>query len=282
MCIECQDLIFMDLQFNTPKAGLSRREREIIDAMIMMGKPVVRSKDLESSLSISKERAILAISRLGKKGWLQKLKAGVFRIVPLGSDSSDPEAEDAMAIASEVFSPGYVGGWTAAEYWDLTEQIFNTTAFYTATIQRKKDHKIAGLSFKTRIIAQVNIFGTIKIWPNNNPIAISDMHRTMIDIMDDPAMGGGGRMMMDIAKAYWKKKDADMKILTQYALKLNRGAVFKRLGLIAEKVFKVPPDQLEMIKEKCKSGIVLLDPNGARTGPFVTKWGIQINIPIED
>ena len=33
--------------------------------------------------------------------------------------------EDPLVIAEKLFSPCYVGGWSAAEYWGITEQIFN-------------------------------------------------------------------------------------------------------------------------------------------------------------
>ncbi|HXB44353.1 MAG TPA: hypothetical protein VNV85_09870 [Puia sp.] len=272
----------MTIRYSKEKTGLSQQERKLIDSMVMLGKSMIHIADVQTVLNVSKERATLMVSRLSKKGWLQRLKAGVYRIVPLGSETSDPVPEDAMAIAMELFSPGYIGGWTAAEHWDLTEQIFNTTVFYTSKAQRKKDHQIAGLSFKTRLITPEDIFGTAKIWPGNKPILISDMHRTLIDILDDPAMGGGGRMMVDISKAYWNNKEANFEMLWQYASKINHGAVFKRLGLIAEKIFIVSSDQLEKVKDKCKSGIVSLDPNGPPKGAIISKWGIRINIPYED
>jgi predicted transcriptional regulator of viral defense system len=250
--------------------------------MVMTGKSVIHIADVESEMGFSKERAILTISRLKKKGWLQKLKAGLYLMVPFGSDTSDPIPENAMEIAMEVFSPGYVGGWTAAEYWDLTEQIFNTTVFYTSMVLRKSDHAIAGLSFKTKFVRAEDVFGTVKEWERNTPIEISDLHRTLIDILDNPALGGGARMMVDISRAYWKKPEASFDKVYDYVLRLNHGAVFKRLGLIAEKVFHIPKKELKKIEEKCKSGIILLDPNGSDIGPIITRWGLRINIPTED
>ena len=67
-------------------------------------------------------------------------------------------------------------------------------------------------------------------------IAIADIHRTIIDILDDPELGGGGRQVIDIVKEYFQKSDADPDVLCQYAEKLGNGAVFKRLGFIAEKI----------------------------------------------
>jgi|GEM_PF-6032200 len=37
------------------------------------------------------------------------------------------ESDEPWAVAQKLFVPCYVGGWSAAEYWDFTEQIFNST-----------------------------------------------------------------------------------------------------------------------------------------------------------
>jgi predicted transcriptional regulator of viral defense system len=272
----------MKLQSEVEQAGISKKERLLIDSAFVAGKTIIKMEDVMGILDISKQQSSLMLSRLTRKGWLQRLKAGIYLIVPLGSDSGNPIPEDAWAIAMEIFSPGYIGGWTAAEYWDLTEQIFNETVFYTSRPQRKADHDIAGLQFRTKSVQPAHIFGTSKIWQNNKLIFISDLHKTFIDILGDPSMGGGGRAMIDMSRAYAKKKEADFERLWQYAVQLDHGAVFKRLGLIAEKIMKIPGDQLQKIKDKTKSGILLLDPVGPAKGPVSANWGIRVNIPIDD
>ena len=272
----------MHLNYNNEQAGVSQLERQIIDTMIRSGNLVVRAADLEKGFNYTKLNANLVLSRLCKKGWLQRLKSGVYRIIPLGSDSANPMPDDAWAIAMELFSPCYISGWTAAEHWDLTEQIFNSTVIFTAQKQRKKDHVIAGLNYSIKSIPQKSIFGTKKIWSSNKPVLIADLHRTIIDILDDPAIGGGGRHTMDIVKAYCKKKEADPDILWQYAEKLDHGAVIKRLGFIAEKMMRMPDNWLTNLRSKIKTGIIDFDPNGPQSGPIITKWGIRINIPLDD
>lgn len=271
----------MHLKYHTLKAGIGSTEREIIDALAQLGKAVIRADDLEAS-GYDKKRANLVLSRLCKKGWLQRLKSGFYRIIPLGSDNVDSIPEDAWAIAMELFPPAYISGWTAAEHWELTEQIFNSTVIFTSQKQRKKNIVIAGLTYRIKFITEKNIFGTIKIWSSNKPVFIADIHRTIIDILDDPEIGGGGRHMIDIVKAYISHKDANPEILWQYAEKLGHGVVFKRLGFVAEKLMHVSSSLLDKIHAKIKTGIINLDPHGPHEGPIITRWGIKINIPLED
>ena len=57
---------------------------------------------------------------------------GLYAPIPL--DAIDPSAwrEDPWVIASKLFGPDYyIGGWTACEHWDLTEQIFRETVVVT-------------------------------------------------------------------------------------------------------------------------------------------------------
>lgn len=273
----------MNLKNTKTQAGIGQVERRVLDTMSRLGKVVIRASDLEKELGYSsRSLSNLVLSRLAKKGWLQRLRSGIYRIVPLGSENATPMPEDAWSLAMELFSPCYISGWTAAEHWELTEQIFNATVIFTSLKQRKKNTVVAGLNYRTKTIPHKNFFGTKKIWSSNTPILIADLHKTIIDALDDPKIAGGGRHTIDIVKAYMKHKDANPEILFQYAEKLKNGAVFKRLGFIAEKIMHLPPSFLKKIHAKINTGIINLDPNGSSTGPIITKWGIRINIPLDD
>lgn len=272
----------MNLEYNTTRSGIGQLERHVLDTISRMGKPAINATDLENELGLSRPASNLILSRLCKKGWIQRLRSGVYRIVPLGSENVNPIPEDAWAIAAALFSSCYISGWTAAEHWELTEQIFNSTVVFTTRKQPTKEVLIAGLKYRTKLIASENIFGTKKIWSSNTQIQIADIHRTIIDILDDPAMGGGGRHTVDILKQYFQHNDASPEILCEYAEKLGRGAVFKRLGFIAEKLQQFPTPLLEKLHSNIKTGFINFDPHGPVSGPIVTKWGIRVNIPLGD
>lgn len=272
----------MNLKYNNVQSGVGQEERLVLDAMSRIGKSVIRASDLENTLGFSRAISNLMLSRLCKKGWIQRLRSGVYRLVPLGSESANPVPEDAWAIAVELFSPCYISGWTAAEHWELTEQIFNSTVVFTTQKQRKKEVLISGLKYRTKYIALSDIFGTKKIWSSNIQIQIADIHRTIIDVLDDPEIGGGGRQMIDIVREYAQHQEANPAVLCQYAEQMGHGAVFKRLGFVAERLMQFPTVLLEKLHSNIKTGIINLDPHGPSTGPIITKWGIRVNIPLGD
>ena len=103
-------------------------------------------------------------------------RSGLYLPVPIEATASDISAEDPWTLAMDLFAPCYISGWSAAEHWDLTEQIFNTTVVYTTHTQRKKTQKISGLSFRIHRIKESELFGTKRIWRNNVPVLIADLH----------------------------------------------------------------------------------------------------------
>jgi len=272
----------MNLDYNEAQSGIGQTERQALNALSRLGKPTICAADLENEYGYSRKIANLMLSRLCKKGWIQRLKSGIYRIVPLGSESTNPVPEDAWAIAVALFAPCYISGWTAAEHWELTEQIFNSTIVFTTQKQRKKELTISGLKYRVRLVHQNDMFGLKKIWSSNTQILIADIHRTIIDILDDPEVGGGGRQAIDIVKEYLQHKDAAPDTLYQYADKLGHSAVFKRLGFIAERLANFPESLTEKIHSNIKKGIIRLDPHGPDAGPIITKWGIRVNIPLGD
>jgi predicted transcriptional regulator of viral defense system len=272
----------MHPEYINDKAGIGQLERKILDQMSSSGKTVIHAQDLESEFGYNRKQSSLILSRLSKKGWIQRLRSGIYRIVPLGSESATPLPDDSWAIAMEVFEPCYISGWSAAEYWELTEQIFNSTVVFTCHKQRRKDQTIAGLRYRTKNIAPDYIFGTKTIWSSNKKIVIADLHRTVIDVLDDPIIGGGGRHSLDIAKAYKDHAEANLNTLIEYAERLNHGAAIKRLGFIGENIMNLSESLLERLHAKIKKGIIKFDPNGPDSGPIITKWGIRINIPLGD
>ena len=65
--------------------------------------------------------------------------------------------------------------------------------------------------------------------------------------------------------------------------RFKKGSVFKRLGFLAE-ALKAPVSKswVDACHGHISKGITLLDPDGPKTGPIVTKWNLRINIPLND
>ena len=112
-------------------------------------------------------------------------------------------------------------------------------------------------------------------------IEIADPSRMIIDILDLPRFGGGGRHTLDIINQYWQSEMRDQNILLKYALRYKRGTIFKRLGFLAEELkAPVSKEWYETCRKNLSKGISYLDPDGPAKGKIVSKWNLCINLPL--
>lgn len=272
----------MKSERSTPElAGLSSQERRILGAFVASEKVVVRVEDVQEVHPVSRKAANLLLSRLHQKGWLRRLKRGVYRPVPLESETTQPAIEDAWLLAMELFAPCYISGWSAAEHWDLTEQIFNSISLVTGHPQRTSSQEVAGVRFRTRSIAPERIFGTRRTWIGSQTVEVADRHRLIIDVLDAPDFGGGARHTMDVVDSYWRSEHHDAQKLLEYGLRYGRGAVLKRMGFSAERAGVVSNEWLNEVEAHLTKGVIRLDPQGSSEARLNSRWQVKVNIPLE-
>ncbi len=263
------------------QTGLSSSERKIVAHFSANEQTSIDVDALLGVMSISRPAAHQILSRLERKGWLQRLKRGKYALVPISSNSANPVIEDALPLAMDLFKPAFISGWSAAEHWDLTEQIFNSVSVVTAKTQRQSEVKAGGILFRLRVIPKDRFFGSKSIWFGSKQVEIADPSRMVIDILDLPRFGGGGRHTVDVIREYLKSKHCNLDLLLEYALRYKKGSVFKRLGFLVENFHPaVTGDWCHRCISNLSAGVSLLDPDGPSQGKTSTKWKLRINLPI--
>lgn len=262
-------------------AGLSTKERQIVSYFSANEKVTVKVEDIILIHTCKRETANQILRRLNKKGWLQRLKRGVYATVPLSSATPTPVVENGLVLAMDLFKPAFISGWSAAEHWDLTEQIFNSVSVITSSPQRKIDHIIGNCKFRTRVVSKNHFFGLKTVWFGSKSIQIADPSRTIVDILDMPSFGGGMRHTIDVVKQYWTSNFCNPDLLLKYAIQYNKGTVFKRLGFLVESIkAQVSKEWIQTCKENVTKGVSNLDPDGPKKGKIISKWNLRINTPL--
>jgi predicted transcriptional regulator of viral defense system len=220
----------------TQKARFSSRARARLSSVLQTAKELVTIEDAAKALEVNRNSAAKTLARWQQQGWLKRVGPGLYALVPLDALTTEQVLEDPWVLVPALFAPAYIGGWTAAEHWNLTEQLFRGIFVFTARSFRIKEQTVQGISFTLKRIPEEAIFGTKNIWRGQARIPIADKHRTIIDLLADPATGGGIRHVARCLQNYLKDSEADADTLVRYADKLGNGAVFKRLGfLVSEK-----------------------------------------------
>ncbi len=235
---------------------------------------VVLIEDAAETLELSRTEAAKLLSRWTQQGWFRRVGPGAYVPVQLDLLTSEQVVDDAWLLVPALFAPAYIGGRTAAEHWDLTEQIFRDILVFTARPVRGKTKETAGVIFALKHTTEEMIFGTRTVWRGRSRIAVSDPHRTIIDMLGDPGIGGGIQHVSDCFDRYLRKADSDPDRLIEYAGRISNGAIFKRLGFLAER----HPSGTSLVAA-CRShltkGHAKLDP-ALKCPRLVTRWSLRI------
>ncbi len=208
--------------------------RRKLAAVMRAANDVIKIDDVAATLAVGRPEAAKLLSRWTGQGWLRRVGPGAYIPVPMDSLDSQYVLKDPWVLVPALFTPAYIGGRTAAEHWDLTEQLFRDIIIMTAQTVREKHQVRHGANFTLYHVQERKIFGTRPVWRGRSKVLLSDVHRTVIDILDNPTLGGGIQHVSDCFDAYLKRSDRSDDTLIDYATRVGNGAVFKRLGFLAD------------------------------------------------
>jgi predicted transcriptional regulator of viral defense system len=250
--------------------------RAQLAAVLSAAGDIVYVSDVERTLQLPRAEAAKRLSRWMAQGWLHRVGPGAYAPVAIDTLGADQVLSDPWVLVPALFSPGYVGGRTAAEHWDLTEQIFKDIVVVTAKALRQTYQVRHGAAFTLQHVPAEKIFGTKTVWRQRSRVLVSDVHRTIIDMLNEPALGGGIQQVADCLAAYLARADRNDALLMQYADRLGNGAVFKRLGFLAERTGNAP-QLAQACASRLTAGIAKLD--GALGGQqLVARWRLRIPV----
>jgi len=257
------------------KQGLSSGSRQLLSRLLRESEPVLTPRGTAKALDISQPNAARQLARWERAGWLARIRRGAYVPVPIESATTDVPLDDAWSVASRLFAPCYIGGWSAAEHWGLTEQIFRAVCVMTATRPRTRRPVLRGTAFELHSVPPGRMFGLKTVWRGQTRVQVSDPVRTVADMLADPLIGGGIRNVADMLEALLREHAPDTPRLVEDLGRIGNGAAFKRLGFILEARH---PDQVGLIRacrERLTAGYVKLDPQ-LPADRLVTSWRLWV------
>lgn len=256
--------------------GIGKADRERLSSILRGTKGTVSVAEAAKILDLPRIDVAKMLSRWANKGWLSRVRRGLYIPVPLESKTADISLEDAWVVAARLYEPCYIGGWSAAEYWDLTEQIFRTVVVITTQRPRNRTPSIKGTDFLLRTVSDKAMFGLKPVWRGQVKVNISDPTRTVLDMLNDPQLGGGIRSTVDMFSNYLQSEKRNLDLLIDYADQLGNGAVFKRLGFLLERYAPTEQSTIKKCKERLSSGNAKLDPKSSGN-KLITRWRLWVS-----
>ena len=235
---------------------------------------VILIEDVVGTLQVGRTAAAQRLSRWVEQGLLNRVGRGAYVAASFDPKGSNRILDDPWVLVPALFAPAYIGGRTAAAHWELIKQISEDVVVMTARPLRLTREERQSVRFLLKHQDEQKLFGTTIVWRYQTRVPVSDVHRTMIDMLADPSVGGGIQHVADCLAAYLRRDDRNDETLVDYAVRLGNRAVFKRLGFLAERL-GAGEKLVGPCKRHLSGGHAKLDP--ARPGPsVVSKWRLRM------
>jgi predicted transcriptional regulator of viral defense system len=268
----------------------SRLKAELADLARMSPSGLVTARDAASAWQKDSRTASKRLAAMARHGWLRRVRQGTYQIAPIeASATSTASYDDPWILATILFAPCYIGGWSAAEHWGLTEQLFRDTFVVTAASVRSTHATFGGLSFRLARVMPDRAVGDATVWRRTSQVACASPERLLVDGANTPLWVGGVRHLADILARYAERPSPDLDRLAECLEQYGRGAGAKRLGYLAERLTEGEHDErvtavLVSIRAAALShrtaGVVKLDPSARSRGRMNKAWALWVNTEI--
>ncbi len=255
--------------------GLGTQSRQRLSRLLRAEAGLITTEAAARHLALTRTQAAHELARWARAGWLARVRRGAYAPIALQATTADIALEDAWVVAASLFAPCYIGGWSAAEHWGLTEQIFRSVCVITASRPRKRTQQIRGTQFSLHSTSPAKLFGTQSVWRGRVRVSVSDPARTILDMLCDPSLGGGIRPVADMLDEFFREHRKLAPKLIDYGVRLGNGAAFKRLGFLLAHSHPSERELIEACRANLTTGYAKLDPKLA-SDKLVTAWHLWI------
>ena len=263
--------------------GISENNRRLLADLYRGVQGPFTVQEAATALSFSIPRTQRFLAYLADRGWLVRIRRGLYAAISLDAAEPGEWRADPWVVAAKLYGPSfYIGGWTACEHWALTEQIFRETVVFTTRRVRRRDVEIQGFPFRVKRAASGKFFGTKTVWRSQSRIQVSDPSRTVADILDDPALGGGIRHVAEVLETYLGGEHRNDALIVEYIGRIGNRSAYKRLGYLLEALAVTSPALLKACRDGVSAGVSLLDPAMPARGHILRRWNLRINTAVAD
>jgi predicted transcriptional regulator of viral defense system len=256
-------------------SGISAASREQLSRLLRDSPSLLTPSDAAAKLGMTRGAAARRLAAWSRAGWLARVRRGAYVPVPIESASADIALEDPWAVAAAMFSPCYIGGWSAAEHWGLTEQIFGSLCVMTTTRPRNRKPVMRKARFELHTVAAAHFIGLKVVWRGGTKVQVSDPARTLIDMLADPGLAGGIRHLGEMLAVLLRDQPEETAKLGTYASTLAIGSVFKRLGFLLQRDHPGQSALIELCRQNLSAGYAKLDP-ALPADRLATAWRVWV------
>src|SRR6266545_4425017 len=136
---------------------LSKNESQVVLDLEWRGQRTVTLADIRAALGSSEAYARFLAHKLVRKGWLERLRPGLFRLVPAERGPEGVADTNPLAAGAALVNPYFFSFGTACTHHGLTEQVF--AEVYIASQLRRRPEMIRGKKYVFAEVRPERFFG---------------------------------------------------------------------------------------------------------------------------
>ena len=276
------EFVIFDTQniMTTYPKTLGRENSRLFTALASLGRTVFSIEEAQKISGKNYPATQQALLRLTKAGWLVSLGSGKYAIVlPSAGDEAVPAA-NRLVIARELIGdvPYYISHDSALEIHNMLTRPITTVTI--STPRRLKSRTVFNVPYRFITTRPKDMWGYTPVWTSaEDQVQVSDPERTILDGLARPDLCAG---VSEVATGLLiRKDDLDWKKLAEYAQRLGSQAVVKRLGYLLDFYNLAPSEILSRLQGQIGPSYALLDPLLPKSGQFLSRWRLQLNIDTE-
>ena len=267
----------MDMKHNTTIKTLGPQAAHLVTSLYEEKKPVFHLEDVRKILRLDAVSTRSLVRKLVNRGVATRLKPGLFILVPYELGKEKEYMGSPLIVARELMGGKdyYLSHGTAMEIHGMVTQ--PQFVVHVTTPEKRRSLQIMGTNFQFITCKSEHFFSTVDYWVTKQEQGkVSDIEKTIIDSLYLPEYCGG---IPEAAKGIWMRRDGlNIDRLVEYALRMDIGAVIRRLGYLLELYGIGTPEHLKTLRGRLTNTYARLDPLLPAEGKFTGKWRLQLNV----
>jgi predicted transcriptional regulator of viral defense system len=257
-----------------PTKTLGPQAARLVAILHERGRTLFTHADVEG---LSAKSARNLVAGLVNRGLATRLKPGLFILVPFELGREREYLGNPYVVARELAdTPEYYVSHASA--MDLHQMVTQPQlAVFVTSPKATRPRTVLGTEFRFVRCKREDLFGIVELWATKTErVRVSDLERTVIDGLKQPEHCGG---LTEVAKGFWMRRDAiAVTKLVDYALRLDVGAVVRRLGFLLETFEVDAPAEIERLRAELTATYAPLDPLMPAEGPWHARWRVRVNV----
>jgi len=209
------------------------------------------------------------ITNLRRKGFLQKIRQGVYAIVPPDMIGKK-YFPDKFLIAGNIKRDYCISYHSALELHGLAESIFNTV--YITLRDYLQTLEYQGITYD--FVSTKYFFGINEIYYKSTKLKVSNIEKTVLDCIRRIEYAGG---LEELSKSLSSVPSFNYSKLWDYLKKFDEGILYHKTGFIFESLtedISPPKDFLNKNNKKIGKKVYYLDKN--KTCMLNKRWNLMI------